>query len=98
MAERWTGPAYIAWCDQHGLHGAREHCFECGKPVEQIPMISLAEVAPLLGTLRAFAKGPPQEPVSLERALQLIEQVQGDAADVLADFAQAAKGKGGEKR
>lgn len=27
-----------------GLHGARTHCFECGKPVEQIPMVPVAEI------------------------------------------------------
>lgn len=42
--ERWSGPAKIAWCSEHGLHGARSECFECGKPVEQIPMITIAEV------------------------------------------------------
>lgn len=40
---RWTGPADIAWCPEHGLHGARDTCFECGKPVEQIRMVPLDE-------------------------------------------------------
>lgn len=42
--EEWTGPADIAWCPEHGLHGARSTCFECGKPVKQIRMIPVAEV------------------------------------------------------
>jgi hypothetical protein len=46
--ERWTGPANIAWCPEHGLHGARDHCFECGKAVEQIPMMPISEVRPEL--------------------------------------------------
>lgn len=41
---RWSGPADIAWCDEHGLHGARDHCFECGKPVEQIRMVPIDEL------------------------------------------------------
>lgn len=44
MPERWTGPADIAWCDEHGLHGARDRCFECSKPVEQIRMLPLDEL------------------------------------------------------
>ncbi len=42
--DRWNGPADIAWCDEHGLHGARDHCFECGKLVEQIRMLPLNEL------------------------------------------------------
>lgn len=41
--EEWTGPADIAWCPEHGLHGARDTCFECGKPVKQIRMIPVGE-------------------------------------------------------
>jgi hypothetical protein len=38
-AEKWAGETvHIAYCPEHGLHGARDVCFECGKPVEQIPM------------------------------------------------------------
>lgn len=38
-AEKWAGETVnIAYCPEHGLHGARDTCFECGKPVEQIPM------------------------------------------------------------
>lgn len=44
MPERWTGPADIAWCEEHGLHGARDRCFECDKPVEQIRMVSIDEL------------------------------------------------------
>lgn len=29
----------IARCPDHGLHGSRETCFECGGPVEQIAMV-----------------------------------------------------------
>lgn len=44
MSERWTGPANIAWCAKHGLHGARDRCFECDELVEQIPMVAIAEL------------------------------------------------------
>jgi hypothetical protein len=42
--ERWTGPADIAWCDEHGLHGSRRECFECGKSVEQIRMLPIDDL------------------------------------------------------
>jgi len=29
---------FIARCPVHGLHGERTECFECGGPVEQVPM------------------------------------------------------------
>jgi len=44
MLKRWTGPAPIAWCPTHGLHGARDRCFECDEPVEQIRMVSIEEL------------------------------------------------------
>lgn len=30
---------YIARCPEHGLHGCRDTCFECGRPVERVPMV-----------------------------------------------------------
>jgi hypothetical protein len=33
----------IAVCPEHGLHGARDTCFECGEPVLQIPMRPVAD-------------------------------------------------------
>ncbi len=36
-AERWAGAIVtIAYCPEHGLHGFRDDCSECGKPVEQV--------------------------------------------------------------
>lgn len=32
----------IARCPEHGLHGQRETCFECGAPVEQVAMVAAA--------------------------------------------------------
>jgi hypothetical protein len=32
---------YVARCSEHGLHGCRDTCFECGEPVEQVPMVEL---------------------------------------------------------
>lgn len=29
----------VAWCPDHGLHGARDKCFECDRPVTQVEMI-----------------------------------------------------------
>jgi hypothetical protein len=35
-----TGPVvYVARCPIHGLHGERSTCFDCGGPVEQVPMV-----------------------------------------------------------
>jgi hypothetical protein len=38
-----TGVVEIACCPEHGLHGCRSACFECGGPVDQMPMITVAE-------------------------------------------------------
>lgn len=34
----------IARCPEHGLHGARDECFECGGPVEQVEMVEASEL------------------------------------------------------
>lgn len=43
IQEWWCQHAHvevlIARCPEHGLHGQREACFECGGPVEQVPMV-----------------------------------------------------------
>lgn len=50
--------ALIARCPQHGLHGEREVCFECGGPVEQVPMIPAEPVEAFLEVYdRAFEEG-----------------------------------------
>lgn len=45
LAEITTGNApevvHIARCPEHGLHGCRQECFECGGPVEQVPMVEI---------------------------------------------------------
>lgn len=33
-------PVRIAYCPYHGLHGARERCFECDLPAEQIEVVA----------------------------------------------------------
>jgi hypothetical protein len=38
-----AGTIKIACCDQHGLHGQRNSCFECGGPVAQIEFVSLSD-------------------------------------------------------
>jgi hypothetical protein len=32
---------FIARCPEHGLHGERQECFECGTPVEQVEVVTL---------------------------------------------------------
>lgn len=34
----------FARCPEHGLHGQRARCFECGAECEQVRMVPLAEV------------------------------------------------------
>jgi hypothetical protein len=34
----------IARCKDHGLHGQRTECFTCGLPVEQVPMVAVADL------------------------------------------------------
>lgn len=63
--ELWTGPADIACCEKHGLHGARTHCFACGEPVAQIRMRPVAEIAPLLAALKAVADDTENGPDEL---------------------------------
>jgi len=84
VAERWTGRADIAWCPNHGLHGARSHCFICCEPVEQIPMVPIAELEALRGPLRALIHGPSREPLSLKAACGLLEQAGELAEEALA--------------
>lgn len=38
----------IARCPEHGLHGCRETCFECGGPVEQVDLVDASELKDLL--------------------------------------------------
>lgn len=33
---------YIAKCAEHGLHGCRTRCYECGEEAEQVPMLVLS--------------------------------------------------------
>lgn len=37
-----TDVVLIARCPEHGLHGQRDTCFECGGPVEQVAMVPAA--------------------------------------------------------
>lgn len=34
----------IARCPEHGLHGRRDSCFECGGPVEQVTVVAEREI------------------------------------------------------
>lgn len=40
----------VARCPEHGLHGQRDTCFDCGGPVEQIPMVRVSAGAVLIET------------------------------------------------
>lgn len=45
VQDRWSADepltVEVARCPEHGLHGRRDTCFECGGPVEQVPMLQL---------------------------------------------------------
>lgn len=36
------GPFFVARCPEHGVHGQRETCFECGGSVKQITVVPVA--------------------------------------------------------
>lgn len=36
---------WIARCPVHGIHGERTECFECGRPVQQVPMVVVGALA-----------------------------------------------------
>lgn len=42
------GPVPVAYCPDHGLHGSRLACFECGEPVKQVVMVPVRRLAPVL--------------------------------------------------
>lgn len=49
---------HIARCPAHGLHGERAECFECGEPVERVPMVAVDYfTAAELEWLEAAARG-----------------------------------------
>lgn len=41
VSDQSASPAviYIAKCSEHGLHGERDECFDCGKPVDQVGFV-----------------------------------------------------------
>jgi hypothetical protein len=47
LASAWVK---IARCPTHGLHGRRDFCFDCDKPVEQVAMLPVAELEKLQPT------------------------------------------------
>lgn len=50
-----TEIVYFARCPEHGLHGCRTNCFECGEEAEQVPMVALADYERLRDALRLLA-------------------------------------------
>lgn len=42
----WADDAcHIASCPEHGVHGQRDVCYDCGGPVERLLMVPAAKVA-----------------------------------------------------
>lgn len=40
--------APVAFCGEHGLHGGRSDCFECGHPAEKVTMVEAETVLRVL--------------------------------------------------
>jgi hypothetical protein len=79
---------YIARCPEHGLHGCRETCHDCGGPVEQVPMVEvgrnpetfdwdeLARWAEAYGHPEGWAKLAQQNHARAERAEAKLAELQ----------------------
>lgn len=77
---------HIARCPQHGLHGERDTCFECGRAVDQVPMVELGP---------DFRFGPNSLIVDRDRAVAMARENQKlwkalGAIEGLSEAAQAA--------
>jgi hypothetical protein len=49
---------FIARCPEHGLHGDRQDCFECGGSVEQVEMVEAAKLTRYEEVLREIHDYP----------------------------------------
>jgi hypothetical protein len=67
-------PVDIARCPEHGLHGSRKHCFVCEKPVEQVPMVALAEYERLKEALTQIGCTPDALRLSGEAAHRIARE------------------------
>lgn len=70
-----SGPASIvriARCPEHGLHGERQDCFVCGKPVEQATMIEVSrdDVGLLIDGVASMVDATHREAAPLLNRLQ----------------------------
>lgn len=67
----------FACCPEHGLHGARSECFDCGAEVFQVPMVSLGFALTAVNSLTARLA---QAKDALQEIRQLVdEQAKDDA-------------------
>lgn len=75
---------YFARCPEHGLHGCRTRCFECGEEAEQVPMVALVFYEQLRDALQRIIHHVPVG----ERSLAVCEIV-AVAATALHDAGEA---------
>lgn len=54
-------PVLVARCPEHGLHGERTECYECGGPVEQIAMVPARGVGNPAIELRVAGKASTKQ-------------------------------------
>jgi len=59
----------VAECPTHGLHGCREHCFECGGPVKQVKVVRYCDYE------KARAQGAEEERERLAQDEKFIERL-----------------------
>jgi hypothetical protein len=84
---------FIARCPEHGLHGERQDCFECGTPVEQVEVVTLgalpkgADADLRLKRDKAIAALVLKRGLSLQEAADTIGEVLG-----VVDSALVARG------
>jgi hypothetical protein len=75
-ARKWMGVTVgIAYCPEHGLHGLRDTCFECGGPVEHIAMRPVEReaeqvVRALLQALEGLGYNSPKLNRAIARAIR----------------------------
>jgi len=83
-----NGVFNVARCPNHGpfpagLHGERDTCFDCGAPVEQVPMVPVAGIEKARGAAAALVRGPSRSPETLECADALIDQARELGQEIL---------------
>lgn len=73
----------IARCTEHGLHGCRARCFECERPVEQVPMVPAVVLQVFLGRVLADRRESDKLLCHIQSARRAL--LGGDDFDLISD-------------